>query len=448
MKLILDNSASLVGALPAPARATIKDKLTIPNPAYFEAVKRGRYYGSLPKKLWFFDETEDGLKLPRGFSVEAWRILANHGIKPEVIDNRLTLPPVDFTFRGKLRGYQAGALEAIEPHADAVLESPTGSGKTTFALAMIAKRKQPTLVVVHTQNLLEQWRERAEQFLGITPGIIGNGRCKIGPLTIATAQSARNRLPFLAPQFGMIIIDECHRVPCSTFSQVVQAFPAKYRLGVTATPQRRDDMTPVLHFHIGPLVHRVDPGNLVEQGAVLRPKIEIHETRFRYQYEDDFSAMVQALIEDEPRNRLILDVIRQANKPLLCVSDRVEHIERLASMCNGKHGRVAVMHGQTPAAERAAITAELEQGNIDVLLATASLIGEGFDSAGLCSLVLASPVKWSGRLIQLCGRVLRPSPGKVATIHDLTDPHQPILAHQARARMDVYRREYQWGGRE
>ncbi|WP_051822204.1 DEAD/DEAH box helicase [Desulfonatronum thiodismutans] len=442
MQMILTNSATVVGLPPGPVREKIKARLTIVNPARIEAAKRGRYCAHLPRQLCFYEETPDSLTVPRGFAREAWRVLAAHGFRPEIIDNRLTLAPVDFVFRGRLRDYQQAAMDALAPYSDAVLQSPTGSGKTTFALAMIANRKQPALVVVHTSALLEQWADRIEQFLGIQAGLIGNGKGLVRDVTVTTAQSAKNRLGNLVGCFGMVVVDEAHRTPCSTFSQVASSFPAKYRLGVTATPQRRDAMTPALHYHLGPLVHRVDDGILVEQGAVLRPEIEIHETGFRYGYRDDFAAMVQTMIEDEPRNRLILDVIRKASKPVLCVSDRVEHIERLAAMCNGGHGRVAVMHGKTPTTERQSITANLEKGGVDVLFATSALIGEGYDAKGLCSLVLASPVRWSGKLIQLCGRVLRPSPGKVAVILDIVDPLQPILAHQAKTRMAVYRKEY------
>lgn len=445
MRLILTSSATLAGLLAGPAREKIKRRLTISNPARIEAAKRGRYYLHLPERLWFYIETPETLTFPRGFAREAWRILEAHGHKPEIEDRRLTLEKVKFTFKGVLRDYQRVALEAIESHSDCVLQAATGSGKTVCCLADIARKGQPTLILVHTQTLLAQWSERIGQFLGIEAGIIGNGKAVIRPVTVATVQSARNRLPALANRFGMVVVDEAHRTPCSTFSRVVSSFPAGFRLGITATPERRDSMQPVLHFICGPLVHKVDPGNLVQQGAVLRPEIEIHESRFRYEYRDDFAAMVTALIEDEPRNRLIVDVIRQASKPVLCVSDRVEHVERLAAMCKAK---VAVMHGQTPATERQAITEALEQGGVDVLFATSALVGEGYDAKGLCSLVLASPVKWSGKLIQLCGRVLRPAPGKTAVIHDITDPLQPILMHQAKARQDVYRKEYKWTGQD
>jgi superfamily II DNA or RNA helicase len=442
MKLILRKNASLAGFSPCSAREAIKDKLTIPNPARIEAARQGRYCLHLPDHLRFYRETPDTLTFPRGFAREAWGILQIHGHKPEIEDRRLTLEKVTFIFSGVLRDYQEQALEATGPHSDCVIQAATGSGKTVFCLADIARKGQPALILVHTQALLAQWVERIRQFLGIEAGTIGNGKNVIRPVTVATVQSAKNRLPDLVDRFGMVFVDEAHRTPCSTFSKVVSAFPARFRLGVTATPERRDAMTPALHFICGPLAHKVDPGNLVDQGAILRPTIEVHYSRFRYEYQDDFAAMVQALIEDEPRNRMILDVIRQANKPVLCVSDRVEHVERLAAMHMA--GNTAVMHGATTAKERQAITAALEQGGVDVLFATSSLIGEGYDAKGLCSLVLASPVKWSGKLIQLCGRILRPAPGKTATVHDITDPLQPVLKHQAKARMDVYRREFRW----
>ncbi|SMP42417.1 Superfamily II DNA or RNA helicase [Desulfonatronum zhilinae] len=446
MQLILDNQATLAGLSPGPVRREIELALSMKNPAFTEAEKRGRWTGNIDEVLKFYKPVVDGIQFPRGAARMAWNVLHKHGIKPEVVDNRLTLEPVKMAFKGSLRPYQEAAAKAAFRVCDGVLQAATGAGKTVMALKVAAVRKQPCLVVVHSRPLMDQWADRIEAFLECKPGMVGGGKFDARPLTVGMVQTIKNRLPELVKLFGQVIVDECHRTPSTTFAEVVREFPAKFRLGISATPYRRDGLTPLIHHVLGETVHRVDPKCLAETGAVLRPRVRLVKTGFSYDFADDYADMISALVDDQVRNFRILRVIQETAKPALVVSDRVEHLRTLGAMVADKCPdlRPAILHGSTPATKRTKIIEALAEGRVDVLLASASLVGEGFDAPGLSDLILATPCKWSGRLIQICGRVLRPAPGKQPTIHDVADTLQPVLAHQVKERVKVYRQEFDY----
>ncbi len=206
--------------------------LTLENPQYQAAVKAGRYAGHISPTLEFFRFEGDAIIIPRGFGRELARMF------PDIVwnDQRLTLPEVNFEFGGQLRDYQTQAVNAMLASSQGVLHAGTGAGKTVMTLAIIAARKQTTLVLVHNTELLNQWRDRAKQFLGIEAGRIGGGKFEVKPLTVGIVNTVRNRLDDLNPRFGHVVVDECHRCPSAMFTECVDSFPAKYRLGLSARP--------------------------------------------------------------------------------------------------------------------------------------------------------------------------------------------------------------------
>jgi len=137
----------------------IKIALTLPNPSYLEAIRMGRYARNLDHYLRYYRETENGLIVPRGFTGGIYDICG----PVHLIDHRRTLEPVNFEFSSTLRDYQTEAVEDVGRFDFGVLEAATGSGKTTIALALIAARQQPTLVIVPTVELMHQWADRAQQ---------------------------------------------------------------------------------------------------------------------------------------------------------------------------------------------------------------------------------------------------------------------------------------------
>jgi superfamily II DNA or RNA helicase len=427
-----------------PVEQALKDRLTIDNPKYIAARRYGRWIGKkLKPKLYYYEQEPGGLRFPRGFANQAIELCQSSGVELEVVDERRRLPEHGFSFTAALRPYQEQAVQSICSRSFGVLEAGTGSGKTIMALAAIARRRQPTIVIVHTKELLYQWRDRIDEFMGIEAGLIGDSKFDIRPLTVAIVNSARKRTEELVPCFGHLIVDECHRVPATLFTDVVSQFDSYFLLGLSATAFRSDEgMTKLIYYFMGDRVHSVDPMQLKVSGAVLKPKIMRHATDFTYGYRGDYQALITALTKHEGRNRQIADdILKQVrNEPdstALVVSDRVSHCNVFVELLGHHRVSVALLTGQIPPEQRSQIVADVQDGKIQVLVATLQLISEGFDCSGLASLFLTTPITFEGRLVQVIGRILRPAANKVPVVYDYVDDQVPALRRSAAARQKV-----------
>jgi superfamily II DNA or RNA helicase len=445
MQLIVRSECCLTEA-PPPLVKALQRELSIDNPRYEDAKRYGRWIGrQLQPRLRFYRLEQGHVYFPRGFANEAVRLSRQiTGESPVVVDQRRLLPPLLLPFSGTLRDYQERAVDAVAAHSFGVLEAGTGSGKTVMALALIARRAQPALVLVHTRELLYQWLERIHQFLGVEAGQVGDGRRDIRPITVAIVNTARRHLNELVPACGHLLVDECHRVPATLFTETVSAFDSHYMLGLSATAFRRDDsMTRLIYMYMGERVHRVDSNTLAASGAVLQPELIQKKTTFNYRFQGDYAKLLKALTEDRGRNALILaDTLKLARQSdrgtVLLVSDRRAHCEFFAEGLAAEGVAVALLTGQTGKDEREQIVVDVQAGRLQVLVATVQLIGEGFDCPGLSTLVLATPIKFEGRLLQVAGRIVRPAAGKKAVIVDYVDTAVPLLRRSAAARRVVF----------
>ena len=450
MKIILTNNLRLSN-IPAEIRARLMDTLTFTNPKWLENHRMGRWNRGTPKLLKFYDKTRGGgLWIPRGYMRQLVLLCRRRGVGVEIEDRRRVLAPVEFNFAGQLKPFQSKAVTVMLSRDFGTLNAPTGSGKTVMALYMIARRRQPALIVVHTKDLAYQWVERAGEFLGIPGedvGFIGSGKKNVGEkLTVALVQSLYKCAEDVSKDVGFLLVDECHRCPSRTFTQAVTDFDSKYMLGLSATPWRRDRLSKLIFWHLGDVHQKIDHSRLVDSGDVLPAEIIIRKTDFKPYYDpvNEYSKMISELTSDDDRNRLIAsDVAREVDNTdgvCLVLSDRKKHCETLRAMLQYGHNiSCEVLTGDVTGSERREILDRLNQGNVKVLLATGQLIGEGFDRRDLSPLFLTTPIKFSGRVLQYIGRVLRPAPGKKkARIYDYVDVNVKILKAAAQARQKVY----------
>lgn len=436
--IVVSNETKLVN-VSEPIKKYIRKVMSLDNPKYIEAQKHGRWTKHLNPVIKLYKDIQDSIIFPRGWTRQCLELLKENGIQFELRDHRRLLNPVTLTFKGQLRSYQEKAVQDIRKRDFGVLEAATGSGKTVIALAVIAKRGQPALILVHTKELLYQWQDKIQEFLGIEAGLIGDGKFEIQPITVGIVNTVRKHLEELPQYFGQVVVDECHRVPSSMFTETVQAFDSKYMLGLSATAYRRDGLTKLIYLTLGDRVYQVNPKELRKSGSVLTPEVIQRQTLFRYKYRDDYQAMMTALTESRSRNlQIVRDVIEQAKVrrgTCLVVSDRVAHCQTLASMIQdyGNY-RVRILTGNTSGTEREQIVEDVQNKNVDVLVSTVQLLGEGFDCEGLSSLFLATPIKFKGRLLQVIGRILRPADGKRPVVFDYQDTQVGVLKAQAKAR--------------
>jgi superfamily II DNA or RNA helicase len=439
--------------VPADLLTILTEKLEIVNPKWLENERMRRWNRDTPQVLRFYDKVGPaGLWIPRGFMRQLILLCRKHKIQYQIDDQRRKLTPLNFDFNGTLRPFQQVAVDRMLTRDFGTLNSATGSGKTIMALYMIARRRQPTLIVVHTKDLAVQWTQRIESFLGIDAanvGLIGGGKKTLGEkITIALVQSLYKYVDEVAGQIGFLVVDECHRCPSRTFTEAVTGFDSNYMLGLSATPWRRDKLSKLIFWHLGDVHHEVDKKQLIETGDILPAEVIVRHTSFKPYYDpvNEYSKMLSELTADTDRNVLIAgDVAGESvNSAGICLvlSDRKAHCENLRALLKFRFKVEAeLLTGDLSMDERQMVIGRLNQKKAKVVIATGQLVGEGFDCRDLSTLFLATPIRFSGRVLQYLGRVLRPAPGKkMARVFDYVDVHVDTLNKAAMARQKVYQR--------
>jgi superfamily II DNA or RNA helicase len=449
LNIILINNLRLSN-VPSKLMAILTERLEFTNPKWVENARMSRWNRGTPKTLKFYDKIRgDGLWIPRGYLRQLILLCRRHQINYRIEDKRRILKKAEFSFTGKLKPFQQKAVDRMLSKEFGALSSPTGSGKTVMALYIISQRDQPALIVVHTRELAVQWIERIETFLkipAIEVGFIGGGKQKIGKkITVALVQSLYKCSSEVSQHIGNLVVDECHRAPSRTFTEAVTEFDSKYMLGLSATPYRRDKLSKLIFWHLGDIHHEVDKNHLIETGDVLPVRVITRETDFKPYFDpvNQYSKMLLELTMNDQRNHLIAaDVAKETQKRGVCLvlSDRKKHCETLQSLLRYKYNVSSeLLTGSLSANHRQKVLDQLNNGKVKVLIATGQLIGEGFDCRDLSTLFLATPIRFSGRVIQYLGRILRPAPGKEkARLFDYVDINVDTLKNAARARQKVY----------
>ncbi|ETR73680.1 MAG: type III restriction protein res subunit [Candidatus Magnetoglobus multicellularis str. Araruama] len=382
--------------LPVEAIEKLKEQLIFTNPQWLENKKRGYWNGKTPEKLYFLKSHNNYLKMPRGFIHQLKSILEPFDLTLVINDQTRILDPVEFQFKGSLYDFQERAVRVILKRKFGVFNCPTGGGKTVVALYCIAKREQPSLIIVHTKELLYQWHKRSKEFLGLDDeqiGLIGDGHFTIGShVTIAIVNSLYKRSYEVRDHIGFFIVDECHRTPSRTFIEAASAFDSQYMLGLSATPYRRDKLTQVINFYMGGQLINISPQELQVKSRIMKARVIVRRTEFDFDYavDEDYQAMISALTQDTARVELIVaDVLTHAKKDAgigLVISDRKDHCKAIFNRIAHHDISVRLLTGDIPNRERKAITEELATGDIQILVATSQLIGEGFDLKQLSAL--------------------------------------------------------------
>lgn len=448
--ITVKNEVIISGKLPSEVEQYLKKRLTFANPEYVLAERQHRSTYNISPTVSFFKKKSNKLYIPRGFAAQALSSLRFHHVEYKVKEETRLLDEVGFSFVGNLYPFQEKAVESVVARRFGVLNSPTGSGKTVMALATVAKRKQPTLVICHTKELLHQWRDRAMEFLGMKKsdiGLIGDGHRVLDKnFTIAIVNSLYKCVEEVRKRVGYLIVDECHRVPSRTFTDAIKHFDSRYMLGLSATAYRRDKLTRVIYFFMGDSVYSISPQELQKYNKIMIATLITRKTSFysTVNGSSEYQTLLQEVVNNRARNELIVeDVIKEAKEGkgiCLVLSDRKKHCELLHELLLQKSGTsVELLTGDTKSSIRKKIVQDLDERRIDILVASGRLVGEGFDCKKLSSLFLATPVKFSGRVIQYLGRILRTHEGKTQPkIFDyLDDPG--VLRSSFKSRLSAYK---------
>ena len=440
--------------LPSALINQIKRLAAFQNPEFYKKQNLRLSTALTPRVISCAEDHDKYIGLPRGCLDGVRIVLREHESHLALEDLRYVGEPIEATFLGELTEAQLQAVTNMEKHDNGMIVAPPGFGKTVLGTYLIAERKCNTMVLVHRQPLLEQWRSQIGIFLGRDAksiGQIGGGKRRLtGQVDVAMIQSlSRNdSVDDIVAQYGQIIVDECHHLPAVSFERVLSEVNARYVVGLTATPQRRDGHQPIIHMQIGPVHFKADPRSHLAQPP-FDYRLVVRETGFdapAQASEITIQGLFGLVVADEKRNdQIVHDVfiaMEEGRSPIL-LTERKEHLKRLHDRLKGFVRHIVILRGGRSAKERRKIEAQLASIPADeerLILATGRYIGEGFDDARLDTLFLALPVSWKGTLVQYAGRLHRLHPGKhEVRIVDYVDSKVPMLARMFERRRVGYR---------
>jgi superfamily II DNA or RNA helicase len=427
------------------------------NPEFYQAQAMRLSTFGKPRIISCCEDFPKHLGLPRGCLDELLDLLQSLKIDVTLSDERYGGVPIDVEFCGALRPEQQQAADALLREDTGVLSASTAFGKTVVAAYLIAQRRVNTLVVVHRQQLLDQWVRALSQFLGIETnemGQIGGGKRKpTERMDVAMIQSLVRQgvVDDVVGKYGHVIVDECHHISAVSFEQVVRQTKARYVTGLSATVVRKDGHHPIILMQCGPVRYRVDARRQAEK----RPfdhKVIVRPTGFRLPPHLENAAlysiqeMYSLLSADDERNQLIVqDVVAaaQAKRFPVLLTERREHIEVLAELLAPHIQNIIVMTGGMGKRQRQRLAEQIANLPVDqarVIVATGRYLGEGFDNDQLDTLFMALPISWRGTLTQYAGRLHRLNETKrEVIIYDYVDENVPVLAKMHAKRRAGYK---------
>jgi superfamily II DNA or RNA helicase len=436
--------------LPQPLANRLIRLAAFQNPEFYKAQAMRMSVWDKPRVIGCAENYPNHIALPRGYLDAAQDLLRDNGIRCDLRDERFPGEALDVTFSGTLRLDQEAAVAAMLHHDAGVLCAPTAFGKTVTAAAMIARRGVNTLVLVHRTELLKQWQARLQSFLGAgkgTVGTIGGGKARSsGKLDIAVMQSLsrQGEVSPMVENHGHVIVDECHHVGAVSFDAILKRVKAKYVLGLTATPIRRDGQQPIIFMQCGPIRYTAAKPAGAPHDLEVMPCS--HHSRIDLPEEAGIQEVFRHLANDPGRTAAIAAAVGRAvseGRKVLVLTERTAHLEALLAALSGTMPPPFVLHGRISKKQRATLISALDALPPDaprVLLATGKLVGEGFDHPPLDTLVLAMPVSWKGTLQQYAGRLHREHATKTdVRIIDFVDTGHPALLRMWDKRQRGYR---------
>ena len=455
INIVLNNKLLLKRSqLPFSVVGFLKENLNFYNSEYLVRRRLGKSVFGVEKFFKLVEESGDDILLPRGFLIKLTNFLDENKIPYNLSDERQDFKKEKFTSNIALRINQELAVEEALKHDTGVIVAPAGSGKTIIGLEIIAERKMPALILVHRQQLLDQWMDRIETFLGIPKNKIGQytGRKKkLGKqITVATMQTLnRANLFEFKNSFGIIITDECHHIPAKTFREVISQFNPRYSYGLTATTKRKHNDEQLIYAFIGEIIFLLrDVPNSTDDlekslNIPIKTSISIKETELSLPFKfstDNFQLLCKIICFDNQRNQLVIrDIIEQIekNKKVLVLSERRDHLEILKLYLKGLC-EVIVISGEDSARKRHIKIKQIENGHYQVILSTGQFFGEGIDIQNIDCLIIAFPFSFEGKLIQYIGRLR--GRNNERTIIDYRDKNIAFLERQFKQRQRYYKK--------
>lgn len=437
------------------------------NPEFYskQALRLSTY--QTPRIISCADINDEYLALPRGCEDAVTQLFQEKSVRYRYEDKTNHGKHISVHFNGELRENQREAVNTLAETYNGVLSGTTAFGKTVAAIGLIAKLGINTLILVHTNALLDQWGQKLKMFLVIDDKPVskeGKHRRKNNQTAVGTLSSDGNELhgivdialmqscfsdngikPFVR-DYGMVIVDECHHISAVSFEQILKVVNARYVYGLTATPIRKDGHQPIIFMQCGPIRYIADAKTQIQTQSFQRLLVP-RFTPFRpiSQEKLSYPKIAQQLAEDEYRNQFIvkdvIETLKDGRSPIILTS-RTSHVLILADLLKPYCPNVITLIGSEGTKEKRLkmeILRTIPLSNPLVIVATGKYVGEGFDYARLDTLFLVSPVSWKGLVAQYAGRLHREFDGKQdVQIYDYIDIRVPVCESMYRKRLKGY----------
>lgn len=385
-----------------------------------------------PKYLKGYEESSEFLTLPRGLKEKLFEYLNYNLVKYKIIDNRVFEKIETKRILFTLRAEQEDAIKEILKYDSSICVAPPGFGKTLIGAKIFEQRAVKTLIIVNKNMLLDQWISRFVDYFGYKKsdiGFLGKSQNRLnGNIDIATMQSLNN-IPELVENYTQVIVDECHHIPALTFEQIVKNFKGRYILGLSATPNRKDELDPILYQQLGNISYEY------KKPKTHTNRLLVIKTEFTSSA-DNYAAIINELVSNEDRNRQIVKTIKEnINRKILLLSDRIEHLNLLENILKEEKIDFVSVHGSQNKKEQVENMQKVKTSSL--ILATSSFFGEGIDFPHLNTIIFATPISFYGRLIQYLGRIGRGNQECLAI--DFLDSKNAMLNSTYKKRLEGYK---------
>ncbi len=449
--------------LPPQLERKLHERLVFTNPDYELRHNRGDWIGNIPPQISCLRQKGRNYLLPRGFLDQLIELCKKFQTPYRVSDRRRSFEPTSIEFHGELKSYQQDAAEAVLEKDFSTLVGGHKSGKTVIALYTIAQRRQPTLVLIPKLDLMESWLTKIENFLQIPRsevGIFAAGSQEIGKqITIAHTGEMLRYWRKIYEQIGYLILDDCQRCPSKVLTHLVTNFDCKYMLGLSGSTQRKDRLSKLIYYYIGDVVYSINEKDAKEGRGIIPAHVVARTTEFEFPYHSrsDYSLMLQALMRDQTRTRLIADDIeaelREQSEPLVVLSGGEDQDETLKAELS-RRGIEAMLYACAPQSPKESESEDeedagelpsypeldLPEGPVVVLM-DAETLSQCFQKFSSKVLFLASPIYFRRRLAQAIRNLSQNgnlSEGRRLKIYDYVDQRVGLLENYFRMRSYNY----------
>ncbi len=358
---------------------------------------------------------------------------------------------ISLTFNGNLREKQQPVVDAflftckkgkaIHKSNGGIISVPCGWGKTIMALYIIASLGKKTIIVVHKEFLLNQWRERIQEFLPKAKiGIIQGPKIDIEDKDIVLAMlqslSLKTYEDSVFEDFGFTVVDECHHIAAEVFSRALHKINSYYSLGLSATPNRSDGLTRVFKMFLGPIVYKIDKDNKCVEVRV----IEYNEPGNKEYTREELTftkklclpRMINNIASNPNRNMLIIKLVKklvESGKQTIILSDRRDQLSLLYGKINEFTSVGYYVGGMKQK--------DLKQSEVcKVILGTFPMSSEGLDIPTLDAAIFATP---KSSIQQSIGRITRKQHAENPIAYDIVD-NFCMFPNQYRKRERLYKK--------